>query len=75
MNLLDRDELEKSLQFNFKKKNLLITFHPVTLDDQSPKEQIQELLMVLDELGPDIGTNYFTKANADTYGRTHQFLD
>ncbi len=71
--LLDRNELEKSLQFKFKKRNLLITFHPATLDNQSPKEQIQELLIALDDLGPDIGL-LFTKANADTYGRTINYL-
>lgn len=69
LTLLGREQLEQSLQFQFKEKNLLVTFHPVTLDHQSPLEQFQELLAALDRLGPDIGI-LFTKPNADTHGRT-----
>lgn len=65
---LGREELEKSLDFRFRGKNLLVTFHPVTLDCQSAKEQFQSLLDALDMLGPDIGV-IFTMPNADTEGR------
>lgn len=67
--LHDRKVLEKSLGFVFKIKNLLVTFHPVTLDSQSPDEQFHELLIALDNLEPDIGI-VFTKPNSDTYGRS-----
>jgi GDP/UDP-N,N'-diacetylbacillosamine 2-epimerase (hydrolysing) len=65
--LLDREALEQSLDFRFGQKNLLITFHPVTLESQSSSEQMAELLRALDALD---GTNLiFTMPNADTGGR------
>ncbi|WP_089284913.1 UDP-N-acetylglucosamine 2-epimerase [Anaerovirgula multivorans] len=65
---LSRTELEKSLQFTFLKKNLLITFHPVTLDYQASGKQFSELLEALHNLGPEVGL-IFTKPNADPEGR------
>lgn len=65
--LLDRSELGKDLQFTFQSRNLLVTFHPVTLDQQPAGEQFQELLTALDTLGPEVGI-FFTKPNADTGG-------
>jgi UDP-hydrolysing UDP-N-acetyl-D-glucosamine 2-epimerase len=67
MQFLSRKELEKDLGFSFLKRNLLITFHPATLDLQPAGEQFQELLNALDGLGNDIGL-FFTKPNADTGG-------
>jgi GDP/UDP-N,N'-diacetylbacillosamine 2-epimerase (hydrolysing) len=65
--LLDRQALEASLDFKFGQKNLLITFHPVTLEDNSSPQQMDELLAALDEL---TNTNLiFTLPNADTGGR------
>ena len=49
IDLLKKDELEKSLDFKLNKNNLLVTFHPVTLEGRS-KEQVKELLDALDEL-------------------------
>lgn len=68
LKFLDRQELEHVLNFRFKKKNLLVTFHPVTLEAQTAEKQFKALLMALDNLGPDIGI-IFTKPNADTEGR------
>jgi UDP-hydrolysing UDP-N-acetyl-D-glucosamine 2-epimerase len=65
--LLTKRELEKDLGFSFQKRNLLITFHPATLDQQPAGEQFQELLQALDGLGNDLGI-FFTKPNADTGG-------
>lgn len=67
--LLNRRDLEKELEFEFQDKNLLITFHPVTLDRGSSLHQFMELLKALDSLGTDIGI-IFTKANADPEGRS-----
>lgn len=65
--LLTREELEKSIDFKFGSRNLLITFHPVTLEGQSSAKQMAELLAALDELQE---TNLiFTMPNADTGGR------
>ena len=66
--LLDRDALEESLGFKFGPRNLLITFHPVTLEGQiSSGQQMAELLAALGEL--DDTHLLFTMPNADTGGR------
>lgn len=66
--LLDRVALEESLGFKFGPRNLLITFHPVTLEGQiSSGQQMAELLAVLGEL--DDTHLLFTMPNADTGGR------
>ena len=66
LNLLNKDEFEKSIKFKLAKKNILITFHPVTLENSSAREQFGEILKALDELKE---TNLiFTKANSDTDG-------
>ncbi len=66
--LLSRNELEEAMDFKFRPKNLLVTFHPVTLERQSAEAQFSELLMALESLGQDTGI-VFTKPNADTDGR------
>lgn len=66
--LLSLPELENSLNFKFREKNLLITFHPVTLGDQSSQKQFEELLRALDKMGPSVGL-VFTKPNSDNDGR------
>lgn len=69
LKLLSRERLEQELGFKFKEKNLLITFHPTTLDDRPAKVQFQELLQALDSFGSEMGL-IFTKPNSDTEGRT-----
>jgi|CXWL01.1.fsa_nt_gi GDP/UDP-N,N'-diacetylbacillosamine 2-epimerase (hydrolysing) len=64
--LLSRDELEKSLDFKLGKKNLLITFHPVTLENNSGREQMEDLLSALSELSDT--QLIFTMPNADAGG-------
>ncbi|WP_103589865.1 UDP-N-acetylglucosamine 2-epimerase [Campylobacter concisus] len=66
LNLLNKDEFEKSIKFKLAKKNILITFHPATLENSGAREQFNELLNAIDELEE---TNFiFTKANSDTDG-------
>ena len=66
LNLLSKEEFEKSIDFRLAKKNILITFHPVTLENSSAREQFSEILKALDGLED---TNFiFTKANSDTDG-------
>lgn len=66
--LLDRKALEESLGFKFGPRNLLITFHPVTLEGQiSSGQQMAELLAALGELNDT--HLLFTMPNADTGGR------
>ena len=74
LKLLSKDEFEESINFKLNKKNILVTFHPVTLENSTAKEQFQELLDAIDELKE---TNIiFTKANSDTDGRIiNQMID
>jgi GDP/UDP-N,N'-diacetylbacillosamine 2-epimerase (hydrolysing) len=67
LSLLDRKQLELSIDFSLKKKNLLVTFHPVTLEKSMAADQMAELLSALAEL-QDTGL-IFTLPNADTDGR------
>lgn len=63
--LLDREALEESLGFKFGPRNLLITFHPVTLEGQiSSGQQMAELLAALGKL--DDTHLLFTMPNADS---------
>ena len=65
--LLSREEFEKSIDFSLAKRNLLITFHPATLECASSEKQFDNLLQVLDE---QVDTHLiFTKSNADTNSR------
>jgi len=66
--LLDRAELEERLDFELGENNLLITFHPVTLENATAREQMTELLAALEELSEDFRL-VFTLPNADTEGR------
>ena len=74
LKLLSKKRLEKELNFKFAKKNILVTFHPVTLEQNSAKKQFSEILEALNELKD---TNIiFTKANSDTDGRIiNQMID
>ena len=66
--LLSRQELEQALDLRLRQRNLLITFHPVTLEQQSAAGQFGELLAALDEL--DDCLLIFTKPNSDKEGRS-----
>lgn len=66
-NLLGRQELEASLDFKLGSRNLLVTFHPVTLEGQSSRQQMAELLAALGELNDT--HLIFTMPNADTGSR------
>lgn len=74
LKLLSKDEFEKSIEFKLNIKNILVTFHPVTLENSTAQEQFKELLDAIDELKD---TNIiFTKANSDTDGRViNQMID
>ena len=74
MPLLKQNKLEESIDFNFGQKNLLVTYHPVTLENNSTEIQIQELLKSLGEL---VDTKIiFTRPNSDTNGRIiNKYID
>jgi GDP/UDP-N,N'-diacetylbacillosamine 2-epimerase (hydrolysing) len=65
--LLDRAALETALGFKLGRRNLLVTFHPVTLEYATSAEQMTELLCALETLKDT--HLIFTMPNADTGGR------
>jgi GDP/UDP-N,N'-diacetylbacillosamine 2-epimerase (hydrolysing) len=66
LKLLTRSQLETAIDFKLGLRNLLITFHPVTLDRESSDLQMNELLGALSELED---TNLvFTMPNSDPEG-------
>jgi UDP-hydrolysing UDP-N-acetyl-D-glucosamine 2-epimerase len=67
MKLLNKDEIESKLGIKFKSKNLLITYHPVTLKKDESEKEFKALLNVL--RGMEDTLFIFTKPNADTEGR------
>lgn len=67
LNLISKEVFENSINFKLNTKNLLVTFHPVTLEESTTEQQFMQILNALDTL-----TNthiIFTKANSDTDGR------
>ncbi len=66
--LLDRPALEAALGARLGPRNLLVTFHPVTLEPGAGVTQFDELLKALDETDATT-TIWFTGSNADTGGR------
>jgi GDP/UDP-N,N'-diacetylbacillosamine 2-epimerase (hydrolysing) len=67
LQLLSRSDFEESIGHKLSENNLLITFHPVTLENRSAREQFQNLLEALDELNNTL--LIFTKPNSDKDGR------
>lgn len=66
MELLSREALEESIGFALGEKSMLITYHPVTLENQTAARQMEALLRAVDD------TDYriiFTKPNSDSDGR------
>ena len=62
------EELQSSLGVELGKRNLLITFHPATLESGSANVQMKSLLAALDAF-PDLHS-FFTLPNADMEGRS-----
>lgn len=67
LSLLSKTEFEQSIGFKLNQRNLLITFHPVTLEDQTAERQFSELLVAVDSLADT--HLIFTKANSDANGK------
>jgi len=67
LNLLSKVDFENSIKFELGDKNILITFHPVTLEKSTSRIQFQELLDSISQLKNT--KIIFTKANNDPDGR------
>jgi GDP/UDP-N,N'-diacetylbacillosamine 2-epimerase (hydrolysing) len=65
--LLNRGELERALDFKLGSKSLLVTFHPLTLEDGVTESQMSQLLLALDKLSDT--SLIITLPNADSGGR------
>ena len=50
LKLLSKKELEKKIKFKIKKRNLIVTFHPVTLEKKSSKIYFSQILEALKKL-------------------------
>ena len=62
--LLSKKELELKTGIKFLKKNLIITYHPVTLEDDTSKDKFQKLINAIEDF-KDIYI-IFTMPNADS---------
>lgn len=67
LELLDKQEFEESIDFTLNDRNILITYHPVTLEANTSQAQFEELLEAVNSL--DNTNLIFTKPNSDTDGR------
>jgi len=67
LKLLSKADFENAINFELGEKNILITFHPVTLEKSTSGIQFQALLDSISELRNT--KIIFTKANSDTDGR------
>lgn len=64
---MTKEELEEDLKFEVGDKTLLITYHPVTLSESDPIDDINALFAALNE-HPDLRV-IFTMPNSDTGGQ------
>lgn len=74
VSLFSKEELEHQMGFRFNKPTIMVTYHPVTLEILTAREQFAGILSVIDN-HQEISV-IFTKANADTDGRIiNQMID
>ena len=67
MKLLSKKIIEKKMKFKFNKRNILITYHPVTLEKNTSAIQFKEILLAVSKLKDT--KLIFTYPNSDTYGK------
>jgi GDP/UDP-N,N'-diacetylbacillosamine 2-epimerase (hydrolysing) len=65
--LLSKQSIEKKMNFKFYKKNILITYHPVTLEKKTSAYQFKEILSSVSKLKET--KLIFTYPNSDTHGK------
>ena len=64
---MSKFELEVALDFQFKERNFLVTYHPATLSSWDPEAAMNELLSALETFA-EAGI-IFSYPNADSHGR------
>lgn len=65
--LMSLSELSESLNIQLKEPYAMVTFHPVTLEDNQVKQEVEQLLFALENF--DDMQFVFTKANSDMGGK------
>ena len=65
--LMNKEDLERSLNFSLDRNTILVTFHPVTMENNTAEVQFKELLSALDDFNNL--KILFTMPNSDTNGR------
>lgn len=72
--LIEKEKLEQLLNFRFSATTIMVTYHPVTLENLTAETQFRSILNVIDT-HKEISV-IFTKANSDTDGRIiNQMID
>lgn len=66
--VMSKRELEESLDFDLGDKFLLITFHPVTMENHTAEAQCRDLLKAVEDINEEYKL-LFTLPNSDTDGR------
>ncbi len=66
--MISKEALAKKLEFNLRKFNIILTYHPVTLSTKKDRDDLVIILDALTDLGDDFGL-LITKSNADDGGR------
>ena len=66
LKLLLKTELEDDLNWKFGENSALFTYHPVTLDNNDIKDEINQIFVIIEQTGLNV---LFTYANADDNGR------
>lgn len=61
--LMSKQDLEVSLNFTFDGNTIMVTYHPVTLGNRSPKDEIDDFLLALDAF--PVLKVLFTMPNSD----------
>ena len=65
--LMSKEDLEKSLNFPLNRNTILVTFHPVTMENNTAEAQFKELLSAIDTF--KTLRIIFTMPNSDTGGQ------
>jgi UDP-N-acetylglucosamine 2-epimerase (non-hydrolysing)/GDP/UDP-N,N'-diacetylbacillosamine 2-epimerase (hydrolysing) len=68
LKLMDRETIGREVGMTLGERNILVTFHPVTVEADRSVGAIDELFAALSALDPATGL-FFTLANADAEGR------
>jgi UDP-N-acetylglucosamine 2-epimerase (non-hydrolysing)/GDP/UDP-N,N'-diacetylbacillosamine 2-epimerase (hydrolysing) len=67
LDLLNKEDFEKAINFDLGELSFLVTYHPVTLSRKNPQRPFSQLLSAVEQFKK--AKIIFTKSNSDTDGR------